>query len=493
MSPARLLRHGERRPLGTRLPLVLFLAVLSVAPPAFPQKPGPGATPPAPAPPSFPVGQIIPSVPTQADPGQTFALYLPPQYDPEKAWPLIIAFDPGARGSVPVELFKPAAEKYGYLVVGLNNSRNGPLRDQVEAFRAVWNDVLVRFSLDAQRLYAAGFSGGARTASYVGYACPHCFAGVIASGAAFSDQVPLTKELSFAYFSTVGYYDFNFGELVRLHETLDTLGIPNQRRVFDGVHQWAPPEVLTEAVEWMELEAMARGAREPDPAFVADQWTRAEAAARAAEEQHDLFTAYLAYKSLAADFSSLRDVSAARARAEELGQSSEVRAALQKQAQQIEKHRQLTRELVEQIPALNTTPTEQMVRVGRVRSRIAELRERRERETDPEETTVLRRALSFIVGAYFETGQHWTRERNFPLAAVYYEVAAEGAPKSPGVEYNLACVYALAGRKKDALAALGRAVEKGFTDVAQLESDPDLAAIRSTPEYKKLVESLAGK
>src|SRR5690349_24973615 len=61
----------------------------------------------------------------KADAAQSYALYLPTSYTTEKRWAVLYCFDPAARGVLPVKLFQTAAEKYGYIVVGSNNSRNG--------------------------------------------------------------------------------------------------------------------------------------------------------------------------------------------------------------------------------------------------------------------------------------------------------------------------------------------------------------------------------
>src|ERR1044072_7311856 len=76
---------------------------------------------------SIPRGQIVERVEALNDPSQSYALYLPSNYTPNRKWPVLYAVDPGARGRVPVERFKEAAEKYGWIVLGSNNSRNGPL------------------------------------------------------------------------------------------------------------------------------------------------------------------------------------------------------------------------------------------------------------------------------------------------------------------------------------------------------------------------------
>ncbi len=74
----------------------------------------------------LPRGQIIDSVRCLTAPAQQYALYIPSNYSAVRQWSAIFAFDPGARGRVGVERFQAAAEKYGYIVAGSLNSRNGP-------------------------------------------------------------------------------------------------------------------------------------------------------------------------------------------------------------------------------------------------------------------------------------------------------------------------------------------------------------------------------
>ena len=50
------------------------------------------------------------------DPEKSFALFLPSTYTPEKEWPILYALDPAARGHIPVELFRTAAEEYNYIL-----------------------------------------------------------------------------------------------------------------------------------------------------------------------------------------------------------------------------------------------------------------------------------------------------------------------------------------------------------------------------------------
>ena len=133
----------------------------------------------------LPAGAIIDDVRCAADSSQSYALFIPSNYTPDRAWPVIFAFDPGGRGRNPVERYQAAAEQYGYIVAGSNNSRNGSA-ETGKAVSAMAADVTSRFRIDTRLMYAAGMSGGARVALGVALGSPS-IAGVIASSAGYPD------------------------------------------------------------------------------------------------------------------------------------------------------------------------------------------------------------------------------------------------------------------------------------------------------------------
>ncbi len=65
----------------------------------------------------LPIGKAIEKVDCTGAPGFSYALYLPSAYTSEKNWPVLFIFDADARGTAPLELFKTAAGKYGYIIV----------------------------------------------------------------------------------------------------------------------------------------------------------------------------------------------------------------------------------------------------------------------------------------------------------------------------------------------------------------------------------------
>jgi len=232
-----------------------------------------GQSVPAAAPQKLESGKVIERVACVKNPDQSYALYLPSNYSSGGSWPVVFAFDPGARGKIPVELMKEAAESYGFIVLGSNNSRNGPWKPEFEAADAMLQDAEARFSVDPKRIYFAGFSGGARVASQLAQLCK-CSAGVLLSGAGFSRNSPPLRENSFPVFSAVGILDFNYSEVIPLQEKLEQAGYAHWLRVFDGVHEWATAEAMTKAFAGFRIQSM-RAKREPrDEVLISSEWKK---------------------------------------------------------------------------------------------------------------------------------------------------------------------------------------------------------------------------
>lgn len=83
----------------------------------------------------------------------------------------------------------------------------------------------------------------------------------------------------------------------------------------------------------------------------------------------------------------------------------------------------------------------------------------------------------------------YERKEYSTSAALYEKVINLGDPSS-GMVYNLACVYALAGDKDHALAALDQAISLGYAHVDHLQSDSDLESLHADPRWKSLVDRM---
>jgi dienelactone hydrolase len=432
-------------------------------------------------------GEINERVACLSDPAQSYALYLPAGYTPERRWPVIYGFDPGARGRVPVERFKAAAEKYGFIVAGSNNSRNGPDVPVLQIVKTLIEDVGSRFSIDERRIYLTGFSGGARVACAIGFKYKGLIAGVIACGGGFPRQLTPSASTPFALFAIAGTEDFNLPEVKQLGRALDGFSVPNRTEVFEGGHTWPPESVCAEAVEWMELRAMISGAREKSPSLIDDLFKK-QLAKTASDEPH---LVYEASRRLAEDFKGLKDVSEFERKAAALKETREVRQYLKQEREQEDKQARRSRELFALKAALKDPDNDHAA--ADLKRAIADLRSKSEEKERSPDRSLARRLLDLMFISSYEEAMAYLHTKDYEGAAASLGVAAEARPDNWRVHYELACAYALGKQKKKAIEALKKAVEKGLSDGVEIERNPRLDPIRQEAEYRKLVEGLKRK
>jgi dienelactone hydrolase len=438
-------------------------------------------------------GTVIPTVTCLADAKQSYALYLPSNYTPDRRWPVIYAFDPFARGKVPVELYKDAAEKFGYIVVGSNNARNGPGTEEMAAAEADWADTHRRLMIDKDRVYTTGLSGGARFATSFALYCYTCsIAGVIAHGATYPVKEGIPANHHFLYYVAIGDQDFNYPEVAALREKKEANRAEFKVKVYAGPHQWAPPDVVEDAIEWLELKAMQAGRKKPDAAFIQQQLAKTRAEALQAEHKGDALTNFYAVRSLAFDFKGLVDVSRFQEELEALKKSKALKQARREENQQIDKQNSITASASADIAQLGQIGPEQVsVAKQRVISVFSDLH--RQAKSDSRNHDVYVRAINELYIQGIEDGQQEFRNREFPHAADYFELMADAVPDQSWPLLLLAETRMRMGNRKAALKALQEAAKRGIKSPDSLTKDPELAPLASEPAFQKIVQSISAK
>ncbi|MFN7929997.1 MAG: hypothetical protein U0Y68_19165 [Blastocatellia bacterium] len=438
---------------------------------------------------ALPTGQVIEKVSCQSDASQSYALYLPARYTPEKPWPILYGFDAGGRGKQPVELYREAAEKYGWIVVGSNNSRNGPGVPLNDIIIALWQDTHERLAVDDRRVYTTGMSGGARVATTVAIGLKDRVAGVIACGAGFPSTKTPQKDLHFAYFSIAGIEDFNLLELRQLVEPLAKAGMTHQLLTFDGEHTWPPSPILLEAVEWMEAQALKTGRSDKDEARInelyAQGWQRAQQFAAAG----NLYEAWLRYRILQDAFTGLHAVDEATSNAQRLQSAKEVQT-MQMQLKAADRQQETrSNEIATLLQTLDASET-QMQATTNAKGLIAQWRKKAEEATRSTDRIAARRLLTQFAITLSEDATNALYRKNYSRAAALLLIAVEVRPNNPQTWYRLATAQAQSGEKKRALESLKHAIEKGFSDGARLEQAPEFAGLRQEQEFQALINRL---
>lgn len=435
---------------------------------------------------AFATGKIIPAVKTKDDPKQSYALYLPKAYDPAKKWPILYGFSPGARGVDPVRLFQEPAERYGWIVVGSNNSQNGPHEPIVKALDAIWKDTRARLSIDDKRLYATGFSGGARVAFHLALEKEEAeklpFAGVIPCGAAFpsSNQIP-KKDGALLVCGIVGETCFNHGEMLRMDQTLRTLNVRHRVLVFDGGHEWPPAACAAQAARYMQLHALCAAARAAKPSSEAD----AEIAKLLGEETAEaepllakpatFFDGYRRIKEWATACQGLAQGEALAKKAADLEAGEQFKkdtaayAALDKLHEELGKIKDDNEQFKETVNGLTKFVAE---------------------HPDTFACEHVKVQLNELPRRMAQGGVMLLQQKNYAAAVLYLNRAKMLMPEDPNVPFYLAMGLAQTKKLDEACASLAEAVKLGFKDRNQIEQGKLFEPLKEMDAFKKVLADM---
>jgi len=438
-------------------------------------------------------GVPVSSVSCEAEPQKSYALYLPSAYDPEHEWPLILAFDPSGSGLRPVELFRAAAERYGYIVAGSNDSRNYTSWEfELAAAAAVWRDVAGRFSIDSKRVYTTGFSGGARMATEVALKTG-AIAGVFAIGGSFREREAIDGSIPFVLVGASGTRDMNHREMQQVHARLLEREQPTRHLVYDAPHGWAPTDRVRVAIEWFEVQAIRSGLRPRDPAHLTALYGTVIREARSLEALNDSYAALSEYEQIARDFDGLVDLTDVDAAIERL-RGDPVAQRGRKELQRWIKHEDRERvRLATQIRKMEAALDDAARRVNdlRVLRRILEGIARDEESEDKQRADTASRLRAFVSTVGFERAVVAAQNGAYARAALFYEIALQAAPESDRLRVRLAGIYVRLDRFDRAFEMLSEAIDLGFTDVDRLRTDEDFEPFRDDPRFAALLAELA--
>ena len=441
----------------------------------------------------FERGRIVERVATRSDSSKTYALYLPTDYSSNKRWPILYVFDPVARGAFAVEKFRAAAEKYHYVLVASNDSRNGlewpTLRGVLDI---LWRDTHERFSLDEKRSFAAGFSGGARVATLLATVCNGCVAAVMLSGAGYSQQIKPTTDQGFAVFSAAGLDDFNFPELVALDDSLESLKRTHRFEVFDGIHQWMPEYVADDALNWMTLLSIKTGSAPKDDAFISSGLSARATTADNLLAEKRFVDAERAYRSIVEDFTGLAEITQYSKRFDELTKSSDLKSARRAEKEQIQHQNLLTNELLSAARSLPNPDDDKQGNFPTVGELISKLNKMAASSRE-DDRHVAKRTLAAVYASALETAQFDNEpKKQYARAVTNLQLAAQVNPQNPYVHYEIAKAYALDGQRKKAISALNDAASRGFSNSAMVASEPAFTDIRNDQQFVKILAEIQG-
>lgn len=442
----------------------------------------------------FEKGKLVEKVVCLGDPSQSYALYLPSAFEPGRKWPILFLFDPGARGAAGVEPFRTAAETYGWILVGSNNSMNGPMSESAKAAWAVWVDALKRLPFDERRVYASGFSGGARVASIFPQVISRAVAGVIGCGAGLASGLKPGDLKAAAYFGLAGLADFNYGEMKGLDLAFDPSGIPHRCFFYEGVHAWPDQAVCARAVCWMEIMAMKAGLRPKDDKLAEAVVGRELDEARSFEDAGRFYWAVDRLEAAGKLTDGLVEIPGLAARIETLRTGKPYRQFLSDEKKRDKRAIEFRSTIGGAFGLLEEDEAGggAAVHAALKEMGIGFLMKEAKNEKTLEDRGLASRLLFEFSFATQARATELFGKGEMVRAAAYLDLAIAaceaGLAREKYLYFNRARIAALTGEKKKALEFLAAAVDKGLADIDLLENTKELDPIRDTDRFREILE-----
>jgi predicted esterase len=435
-------------------------------------------------------GKLVENVAARSDATQTYTLYLPTTYNAAKPAPLLLVFDPRGRGTVAAEIFREAAEEYGWIVISSNQTRSDDDgAANVRAIRALMPEVK-RYASDPRRIYASGFSGTAILSCAVGMQTG-ALAGVIGVGGRLVPELPPAK-FPFAHYGFAGDSDFNNRDMRLIDAQLEKAGRTHRFQQFAGEHRWFPPELAREAIAWMELTAMKEQRRPRDSSSIAKLYAADLAAAKALEASGRRVEALRRYRDIGRTFEDLTPSVDAAAAVTRLASDAAVQRELKDIAKWDEFEVQFSSDVLAQTGTIFARVRQkELPATAAVLARELRVGDLQRRSThEGAEGATARRLLEAIYAQTSFYLVHLLMEKHeFVLGGAVLGVATQIHPDRWPAWYNLAAAQARAGDRRHALDSLEKAASLGMKDRSQLASDEDLASLRGEARFQALLAS----
>ncbi|MBA3704655.1 MAG: hypothetical protein H0W84_01755 [Bacteroidetes bacterium] len=427
-------------------------------------------------------GKVVEHITCKSDDSQSYAMYLPSTYSVEKTFPLVIAFDPHGTGKLPVSMYTELSEKYGYIIVGSNNSKNGQTWKETKSIsETLLNDVTIRLSVNMDRIYLLGFSGGARVANTLTMT-NGAIAGVICCGAATPIAEIATPRNNYSFLGLIGNEDFNYTEM-RKYDLVDIAGhnIKHSLITFDGKHEWPAKEIMEEAYWWLELNQMRKKSAIKNDTLLAKRFQPVVRQIETYQENKQLFETYQLCRKTIAFYDGLVDLSYCFSTFKSLQANAEVDKALKSEGMIWTKEENL------KIYYYNGFQKENYSWWAK---EISSLNQNIKTEKNKELVLLYKRILNYLsLAAYMQVSGN-LQQKNIVASDYYCKLYTLIDPENSEAYYLTAELNAIKGKSVEAINSLNTAIKKGFSDKSRLQSDSVFNKIRNAKEFENIFSKI---
>lgn len=394
-------------------------------------------------------------------------------------YPVILAFDPHGNGMLPVKLYRELAEKYGFILIGSNDSRNGLSNDKISAILSgLFDEIDARYPIDSNQIYMMGFSGGARVACLAAMKYPRVKS-VIGCGAGFpqGEQPPL---YSFDYFGMVGTGDFNLNEMMELDDMLNILELRHFIATFDGPHAWPPASRMEDAFQWMILNAMKDNRIKKDERQINQIFSTFKEKIATAKKANYLIEASGYCNEAIQSATGLTSTETFRNELQFIAQLPEYKKQTVYHQNILKKESKEQQYLMDALFTKDFTWWKDRMKKLSVSGTKA----------NPEDTLMNARLKAFLSLLCYSNVNAAMKQRNGDMAVKLIGVYQLADPVNPEPNYTYAVLLMQSSDTIQAIRQLQVALSKGFSDKNRLLAQPEFEGLKNLPPFFDLLQKM---
>ncbi|MEO8087968.1 MAG: hypothetical protein ABI763_14180 [Bacteroidota bacterium] len=413
---------------------------------------------------SFPVSRIIPIVACKNNSGISYALYLPHQYAPNIALPALIFTDPHGDGVFPIGKYFSLAEKFGVILIGSNDSKNGiPFTQSTLILQTLSAEATQRFHADERQISLAGFSGGAKATLVAASEIPSLLS-VIYCGAG----LPGISSMLPPALGITGLKDMNYTEVIQTDHQLDNMKLQHALIEWNGKHEWSDSATFQYVFYWIRFRAMGKKITPVDKTLV-QQFSSLNSKPFSNPLQEEMrlmkMTCFL---------NGVADITSYSSSLESLRKEKRFLAASEKQNSNFELESRMKQNYL------------QCIELKDLFWWRDELTHMRNTKANPMND----RILGYISLACYSYSNNALKQQNLSAAEKYLAVYSLVDRENPDRAFMQAMLYGYQQNQTGTLQSIQEAINYGFSDRSRLLTEPAFAFTRNDSRFLELSKKI---
>lgn len=277
---------------------------------------------------------------------ESYALFLPSEFDGKAGLPIIFVFDGEGRGKSAARLFQLAAEEQGYIIVASNDigAEKSLEENLLTAVRLV-QEVTRILPVDLKAVSYAGFAKGAGVATSLPLILNDTHGVIYVGDQLFNLELLKGKE-PFAAIGIVGNQQVNLGIMETGAIQLRAFGYPGILYVFEGGLEWPSGQLISSAVGSLTLEAIRSKKHPSDEALVAKLYQQDLGMAEKLTSADNFLMAQNFLESLTEKYKGIHPTDEVKEKLKVLGKSKDFREQRERYQEVLEKEDRLWNDFV---------------------------------------------------------------------------------------------------------------------------------------------------